>query len=219
MKNKRKTGYERQKIWEEKPELLEYLLKWYEHFGAGKVSKDLDIDFEIVRSKSNSYKLRMLPADERLCYTCRENKCFIQNNGRSYAYCRECSNKSKNEKRRTIFKLDPLKERLSEIKRTITLRSKKKYGIITDIDLEYLYELYNNQNGKCAYSGITMTASDIVGNGRSSTSISIDRIDSNKGYVKENVVLVCWKVNAAKSDLTMVEFIEMCKAVCENFKI
>ncbi|RLD70194.1 MAG: hypothetical protein DRI98_08575 [Bacteroidetes bacterium] len=45
---------------------------------------------------------------------------------------------------------------------------------------------------------------------------SIDRIDSNKGYVSDNVQWTCWAVNRAKGDLTNDDFIKLCRAVVER---
>lgn len=36
-------------------------------------------------------------------------------------------------------------------------------------------------------------------------SISFDRIDSTKGYTKENLVIVCYRVNKLKSNATLKE--------------
>lgn len=44
--------------------------------------------------------------------------------------------------------------------------------------------MWNKQKGKCALTGIPMT---VTKSGRTNTNISIDRIDSNKGYTKDNV--------------------------------
>lgn len=49
--------------------------------------------------------------------------------------------------------------------------------------------------------------------GRVNTNLSVDRIDSTKGYSKENVQLVCMAANQMKNDLSMEEFVEMCEAV------
>jgi len=43
--------------------------------------------------------------------------------------------------------------------------------------------------------------------------LSIDRIDSSKGYVEGNIQLVCRAVNYAKHALSQQEFIELCKEV------
>lgn len=43
--------------------------------------------------------------------------------------------------------------------------------------------------------------------------ISVDRIDSSKGYTKDNVQLVCDIVNRMKLDLNMSKFVELCKII------
>ncbi len=47
---------------------------------------------------------------------------------------------------------------------------------------------------------------------------SIDRIDSNKGYMKENIQILHKNVNLAKQSLTQIEFITLCKkvAICNQ---
>ena len=49
--------------------------------------------------------------------------------------------------------------------------------------------------------------------GRVNTNLSVDRIDSAKGYSKDNVQLVCMAANQMKNDLSMEEFINMCASV------
>lgn len=86
-------------------------------------------------------------------------------------------------------------------------RTSKEY----DINPKYLLELYNNQKGLCAISGVMMTY--MRGSGRVYTNISIDRIDNSKGYIKGNVHLVCDVVNFMKHTLTINELIEWCKLI------
>lgn len=46
---------------------------------------------------------------------------------------------------------------------------------------------------------------------------SIDRIDSNKGYTRDNVVITLGVVNLMKRDLKINEFIELCSQVVNHF--
>jgi hypothetical protein len=46
--------------------------------------------------------------------------------------------------------------------------------------------------------------------------MSIDRINSDKGYTKKNVQLVCADVNVAKNDLKQKDFIKLCKLISKN---
>lgn len=53
--------------------------------------------------------------------------------------------------------------------------------------------------------------------GRTNTNVSIDRIDSSKGYTKDNIWLICSAVNFMKSNLNLEEFKQYCQAVI-NYK-
>lgn len=86
------------------------------------------------------------------------------------------------------------------------------------IDTAYLRQLYQEQEGRCAISGIEMVIRGERCAADSPYSISLDRIDSDKGYVEGNVWLVCTGINLMKSRLSMNQFIEFCQKVVENFK-
>ena len=70
----------------------------------------------------------------------------------------------------------------------------------TDIDLDYLKEVWNNQSGKCAYTKVPL----IHPRARKKTSknyqASLDRVDSSKGYVRGNIQFVSVSVNWLKND-------------------
>ena len=89
-------------------------------------------------------------------------------------------------------------------------RALKKH-LSFNITKEYLKELWKLQNGKCALTGLSMTCS--IGNNGSNYNMSVDRIDSSKGYVKNNIQLVCNIVNTMKTNLPMEEFIHLCKLI------
>jgi hypothetical protein len=61
---------------------------------------------------------------------------------------------------------------------------------------------------KCYYSGI-----DLTWEPNELNTVSLDRIDNTKGYIKDNIVLTTWNINCAKNDLTKEEFLNMCKNV------
>jgi hypothetical protein len=84
-------------------------------------------------------------------------------------------------------------------------KRKKEYNI----DIQYLLDLYENQKGLCNISGTEMT----YNHGSNSTNISIDRIDSNLGYIKGNVQLVCYVVNIMKNNFQINEFIMFCEKI------
>ena len=52
--------------------------------------------------------------------------------------------------------------------------------------------------------------------GRTPTNVSIDKIDSTKGYTKNNIQLICMECNQMKSDITEDELYDFCKSILEN---
>lgn len=82
------------------------------------------------------------------------------------------------------------------------------------ISLDALELLWISQKGMCALTGWPMTFE--LGKGLIQTNCSIDRIDSNFGYVVGNVQLVCRIANVFKSNLSQRDFISFCKAVVEK---
>jgi len=90
----------------------------------------------------------------------------------------------------------------------------KRRGREHDLDTDYLMELLGKQEGRCAISGRLMLASQ-AGNRRQThkDTVSVDRIDSSRGYTKDNVQLVTVLCNTAKSSFSMQDFLEMCRDV------
>lgn len=58
----------------------------------------------------------------------------------------------------------------------------------------------------------------IAGSGRVNTNISIDRIDSKRGYVRGNVQFVCDVVNRMKQDLPQADLRLWCGRILEHAK-
>jgi hypothetical protein len=86
-----------------------------------------------------------------------------------------------------------------------------KRGIEFSITMEEIGDLFENQNGKCALSGITLT---LKKNTKDTTqTASLDRKDSKKGYMIENLQWIHKDLNKLKSDFSQEEFIEMCLKV------
>ena len=100
-----------------------------------------------------------------------------------------------------------LNQMLSQVK-SRAKRHKKGFNI----NLDYLINLWQSQNGRCNLTNLKMT----TGIGTKNSKVSVDRINSKKGYVKGNCQLVRSDINVAKSDLAQKEFIKICKAVAKN---
>ena len=86
-------------------------------------------------------------------------------------------------------------------------KSAEKRNIVFDLNIEYLWELYINQNKICKITG------DIIDD---FSKASLDRIDSSKGYIKGNVQWVTQQANLSKHIMTMNELYEFCKKVLNH---
>jgi len=80
------------------------------------------------------------------------------------------------------------------------------------IDKQHLEQLFEMQNGRCFYSGESMTRQRNGG-----MSICVDRKDNTLGYVPENVVLCCAQINTMKSGLTTKEFSQIIERIFHTF--
>jgi hypothetical protein len=79
---------------------------------------------------------------------------------------------------------------------------------------KYLMQLYNQQQGRCALSGIKMTT--VANVGHVLTNVSIDRINSAREYEKGNVQLLCHIVNVMKHNMTKEQLVEWCWKIIEH---
>ena len=85
-----------------------------------------------------------------------------------------------------------------------------------DLTVEFLLELLSKQDGKCAGTGRKLLASSYVAGDKHRAhrdTVSIDRIDSTRGYTKDNVQLVTYHFNIAKGAFTLEELKELCRDV------
>lgn len=90
----------------------------------------------------------------------------------------------------------------------------KKRKIEFDLTMEEAWNKFEQQDGKCIFTGKLLTITTRHKNGNA----SLDRIDSNKGYIKNNIQWVDKRVNLMKHNLTDKKFIEICKLIAEYNK-
>ena len=81
-----------------------------------------------------------------------------------------------------------------------------------NLDEDFIRDMFKKQNGKCAYSNMDISL-DKNDNGEL---FSIDRIDSNKGYTKDNIALVTAYVNRMKLDWEYTDFLSVIKKIYEH---
>ena len=90
------------------------------------------------------------------------------------------------------------------------LNSKINGNKYIDLTAEEVLDIYIQQDGKCALTGIDMTLGDKrKGNNGNPFSMSIDRIDNEIGYTKSNVWLIIHSLNVFKNQhhLSTIDYI------------
>ena len=92
----------------------------------------------------------------------------------------------------------------------------KKRGIDFNVTIEYLWEVYLNQNKKCPYTGKHLILTPKTGDNRTPINASLDRIDSNLGYIVGNVQWVLKEINVMKHTTSHDEFIKLCNLIVEH---
>lgn len=79
----------------------------------------------------------------------------------------------------------------------------KIFNLLTnyELNLEILNELQIKQNNKCNITGI-----ELLWTTKNIYQASVDRIDSSKGYLKDNIQLVVLPINRMKSNYSPEKF-------------
>lgn len=84
-------------------------------------------------------------------------------------------------------------------------KSAKKRNIEFNLNIEYLWKLFLNQNGKCALTGVNLNFGP---RGGKLANASLDRKNSDIGYVEGNVQWTHKVANIMKRTLSQQEFFE-----------
>lgn len=83
---------------------------------------------------------------------------------------------------------------------------------------EFFHVAYNKhraqQKGKCALTGFDMTYKYVCN--KYKYSVSLDRIDPEKGYTLDNLQLVCHAANMMKGTFSENELLKFCEAIIKN---
>lgn len=154
--------------------------------------------------------------------------------GRKNFCCRECSCKYRN----NLYKDNPTDKQLQsqqQIKRyagnrkdewtpyRYTLRNALKCFKECNLTLEYLKQIWEQQDGICPYTGLKLYLPTWkkVGNAEQMwCRASLDRIDSSKGYVVGNVQFISTPINLMKStmsDLETKQYLKLISSYTSHF--
>ena len=87
----------------------------------------------------------------------------------------------------------------------------KRPPLTFDISIEDIINLYEVQQHKCCFSGISLEPNKTKT--LQEQNLSIDRKDSYKGYTLDNIQLVDKRINMMKGSLSDEEFVDLCVKV------
>jgi hypothetical protein len=152
----------------------------------------------------------------KICSKCKVEKKLTEFNrtktnkdGLSYL-CRECNLEQSRKYRKANkdkYYNDQQRKRetkpvfLSQLLYNAKTRAVKK-NIEFDLTKEFLEELLDSSEMKCSVTGLEMNLECHSRKKANPFKCSIDRIDSSRGYLQDNVRFVCWAVNQMKADRT-----------------
>ena len=149
----------------------------------------------------------------KTCFCCKETKEFSlffkhnQTHDGFHSWCKECCKKG-NQKSR--IKVNSTIEGRAKIFLQNAKKSAKKRNQEFLLEISDVVGFWHDQQMICAYSGLEMT----LDAGKLNT-VSIERIDSNIGYTKDNTILVCQAINRMKSDFSYQDFYMLCQSVAK----
>ena len=93
----------------------------------------------------------------------------------------------------------------------------QRRGFEFNITIEYAWELFLNQERRCALSGVPidfdMSLDNLRKTGHQGGLASLDRIDSKQGYIGGNIQWIHKDVNKMKMDLPQERFLEIVKQI------
>ncbi len=160
----------------------------------------------------NGYRNKKIILHPTLCTVC-----FKEERDCSGKTCKKC---------RAASKVSYIKNKLSYSNRQKEQRkespklniarmvssAKKRVG--GNISAGEVYDLWLSQDKKCAISGIEMTWG---GGALKPNTLSMDRIDQNKGYDSGNVRLVCHAINMFRGRMTDLEMLFFAESIVRKF--
>ena len=116
-----------------------------------------------------------------------------------------------------------VKQRLQFLRQNLVRASNRGSATkVIQVDADYCFSIGEQQGWRCALTGNDLEfkrgGTNWGGKWCNPKSCTIDRIDSNLGYIEGNIQLVTWEVNCIKQHFDNGDFIELCKKVATHHK-
>lgn len=109
-----------------------------------------------------------------------------------------------------LYPAPPFRVTMANIRATAHKRRKRGLApLVVDIDAEYLKQVWRDQKGMCAITGIPMVRATEA----KWDSASVDRINPALGYIPGNVRLLIYCVNAFRGVMTDEQMIAVARKI------
>jgi hypothetical protein len=158
------------------------------------------------------YKGQIWPHVGAVCHRCKliTNYSISTGFGKQmpYTWCRQC--------KRTVVRTRRSSRMgyLQYLACQMKIRARNQ-GRKCSIDYPFLELLWCQQEGRCALTGMSMCHTYARSNSqRLLLNASVDRIDSDIGYIPDNVQLVGVRLNLMKGAVNQKTFFDLCRIVC-----
>jgi hypothetical protein len=161
------------------------------HNSCRRIKKSINVQNVIKTDKGMKYSTKKY---DGICECCGEKGEFTFRK----TICDKCFLDKENKK--------PLEEKLIKLVNG-SIKSKAKRNLIHSLTKEEIKDQLIKQDYKCFYTGLKFSDKIIA---------SVDRIDSNKGYTKNNIVICDKNINIMKSSLDMETFKKYIKLIAAN---
>jgi hypothetical protein len=119
----------------------------------------------------------------------------------------EISRKYKKEKRKDIefrkIEADKQKERRVRLWQNTLIHDSKNRGVEHTLTINDINQLFQKQNGLCYWFNVPLIPSN---DSKHPQQPSLDRLDRNKGYTRDNVVLTCYSANIGRNETSVEEW-------------
>lgn len=183
------------------------------------------------RNVDSKHRCPAVVGSSKRCYKCDTWKdiTFFNKNpkgsGGVAKMCRECHNSHQSVKNAERSRQNRLRNAVIDgdidfyiRKKLYRLRSMcKREKIDFNLDLDYLYDKWNNNYGKCFYTNIPMNNSMEQQGFQCWNGPSLDRLNPSLGYTKGNIVWCIFAVNSFKGSLTLEQFKDQVSNISWNF--
>jgi hypothetical protein len=106
------------------------------------------------------------------------------------------------------------KERRIRLWQNTLINDSKNRGFKHDLTVNDINEMFVKQNGLCYWFGVQLLPSE---KHKHPQQPSLDRLDKNKGYTKDNVVLCCYSANIGRNENDVETWLMFIKSLKESF--